>query len=499
MNLKALFSGIAAACAAAIPVFAQESTPWCYPDTIIKVATSGNGGMQLFTFDDRGNALVTEYIVTDKDGNQTPMQKITAAYNRFDLVDTTVNYVWRSGGYRASERKIASYDARGNHVFLLNENYSEILGCWVPRNRYTYTYNEQNLKVGTLVEEPSTNRPDEWVNSEKADYTYDAKGRELTYEQYTWAGSAWAHYRSTFNRYENDRLVQELGMGLSSEGVFDSTYRLSYTYDAAGKSTEWLYEAFLEGMWENSDLRHFYYDENGHDTMLVNYQWNLYQNEQWDSTVKEVYKNRPDGQRIRVDHYTIEGADLGKWFLSAMMEYEYNGAGRRTAYNYSTYNSDYHGDYRYEFELNENNDDVRATCFVKKDEAWEPTDRINLEVQYHDGTSILYANEPMHEIRVHYRKGTKLPVPDDAANEGEMGAPAFLVRVYPNPAREILSVEVGQDGIFDITLFDFAGRKMESRRGVRQYADFDVSRYQGVYLLRVENNGAVVTRKIVVL
>lgn len=499
MNLKALFSGMAVACATAIPVGAQESIPWCYPDTVTKVSTAGNGGVYLYTFDDRGNALVTEYIETGRNGNQTPVQKITATYNRFDLVDTTVNYIWKNGGYVPSARKTASYDAQGNHIFLLNEKYSELSGQWTAESRYTYTYNDRNLKTATLVEKISDTRPDQWVNSEKAGYTYDAKGHELSYEHYVWSGSDWAHYRSVFSKYENDLLVEESGKGLDSESNFSDTYRMSYTYNAAGKPVEWLYEVYENGGWEKSDLRRFYYDADGYDTMYISYQWNLYQTLQWDSIVKEVYMNRPDGQRLRVEHYTAEGADLGEWFLAVVMEYEYNASGRRTAYNYGIYNREDGGDFRYEFELNENNDDLRATCFVKQGEDWVPANRANLEAQYHDGTEILYANEPMHEITVHYKSGTKSPIPDDVANASWKTAPDFSVRVYPNPAREMLRVEVEQEGRFDMALFDFSGRKVESRRGVRQHTVFDVSRYHGVYVLRVEKDGAAVSRKVVIL
>lgn len=498
MNIiKKLISGMLFAGGLLVAANAQD-TPWCFPDTVTKVATSGRGGVYLYTFDDRGNALVTEYIETDAAGTQVPQQKITAVYNRFDLVDTTVNYVWRNGGYMACERKIAAYDNRGNLTYLLNENGDG--KSWTPANRYTYTYNEKNLKTDVLVENPLDIEFDQWTPSEKARYVYDDQGRELSYEHYVWAESAWYHYRSVFSQYENDRLVQELGMGLIGDEVvvFDSTYRLSYAYNAAGKQVEWLYEVYQEGAWENSDLRRFHYDANGYDTMVVSYSWNLYQNGAWDSTVKEVYKNRPDGKRLRVDHYTAEGADVGEWFLSAVMEFEYNEAGYRTAYTYGSYNSENGGEFRYVFELNENNDDVLATCFVKRGENWVPTDRINLEVQYHDGTSILYANEPMHEIRVHYKSGTKSPIPDDAANEAWMGAPAFPVRVYPNPARETLSVEAGENGYFDMELYDLSGRRVESRRAV-QRAEFNVGAYHGLYLLRVEKNGSVVSRKVVIL
>lgn len=474
---------------------AQEAIPWCFPDTITKTSTANTGGIYLYTFDDRGNALVTEYLDTDRNGIQVPSQKIISTYNRFDLVDTSISYTWINGEYIAMARKISSYDARGNHIFLLNENNNGTDG-WAPASRYTYTYNEHNLKTGALVETFANGNSGQWVYSEKADYTYDEKDRETSYEHYVWTGTEWTHFRSTFNKYENDLLVQESGKGMDAEGIFTDLWQISYTYNTQGKATRWLYLVYEDGAWINAYRRDFSYDDKGYDTAYISYEWNLFQTEEWDATVREHYTNRADGQREKVEHYTTI-ASTTDWILSVTLEYEYNESGRRTAFTRSDYRDD--GEIiRYEFTLNENNDDIRAACYVKKGEDWIPTDQYNLEVQYHDGTEILYANSPaMHEIKVHYKSGVKTPLPD-AANERRQEAPAFSIRIWPNPAREILHVEADEDGYFDIALFDMSGRKVESRRAV-QRADFNVERHHGLYVLRVEKNGVVISRKVMIL
>lgn len=489
--MKKTFAGILLFWGTLLFASAQELIPWCYPDTITKVATNGIGGIYLYTFDDRGNALVTEYLNRNKEGLYTPEQKITAVFNRYDKVDTTISYSWRNGAYVQAERKISAYDNRANHIYLLNEDYQN--NGWVARNRYHYTYNEQNLKTATLVETPVAGT-DKWANAQKADYTYDSKGRETNYNEYTWTGVTWAPVRSTTNVYENDRLVQESGKGLNADGVFEDAYRITYTYNTQGLESEWLYEVYEESAWVNAYRRTFAYDENGYQVEYISYEWQTSRND-WAATVRETYTNKENGLRLKVEHYT-KVAEATEWVLVITMEYEYNAAGRRTAYNY-TDKQEGGGEFRYEFTLNESNDDVRAACFVKQNGEWVPTNRYNLEVQYHDGTEILYANSPaMHEINVHYASGTKTPV--SVANNCADVLPDFKVRVYPNPAQLDLHVEMEQDGLYEVSLFDLQGRCVAVRHAV-QRATFNVERLHGMYLLRVEKDGAALVRKVIVL
>ncbi|MCM1531294.1 MAG: T9SS type A sorting domain-containing protein [Bacteroides sp.] len=470
---------------------------WCQPDTITKVSTANTGGIYVYTYDDRGNALVTEYFETNANG-EVPQQKITAVYNRFDLVDTTVSYSYRNGAYMAAARKISTYDKRGNHITLTNENSGDGT-IWVNASRYTYTYNEQGLKTATLVEVPASGFPDKWVNSQKADYAYDAQGREISYEQYVWNGTDWAHYRSTFNVYEGDLLKEESGKGLTDEGVFTDTYKIQYTYNAAGSETEWLYLVFEDGGWTNAYRRDFSYDETtGRRTEYVSYEWNTALSEpRWTGTTRETYFYNEKGLRYKVDQYAkVENAE--EWSKTISVEYTFSAFGRRTSMLRSDYR-DEGGVSRYEFELNGKDDDVRASCFEKKGEEWIPADRYDLQLQWHDGTEILYANSPaMHELTVHYASGIKTPVNyGDLANETRRGA-VFAIRVYPNPARDVLRVETEEDGMYDIELFDISGRRLSARYAVSQ-AEFNVERFSGMCFVRVSKDGQAVSRKVVVL
>ncbi|MCM1042294.1 MAG: T9SS type A sorting domain-containing protein [Bacteroides sp.] len=494
---KVLAAGILFA-GALCPGWAQhELIEWCQPDTITKISTTNTGGLYVYTYDDRGNALVTEYFETNANG-EVPQQKITAVYNRFDLVDTTLSYSYRNGKYVATARKISTYDKRGNHITLLNETSSDGAN-WVNASRYTYTYNDQNLKTATLVEVPASGFPDKWVNSQKADYTYDAQGRETSYEQYVWNETVWAHFRSTFNVYEGDLLKEESGKGLTDEGVFTDTYKIQYTYNAAGNETEWLYLVFEEGSWVNAYRREFTYDETtGRCTEYISYEWNTSLSEpQWTGTTKENYFYNEKGLRYKVDQYAkVENVE--EWSKTLSVEYTFNASGRRT----SILRSDYRDDgvvLRYEFDLNEKNDDVRAACFEKKGEGWVPVDKYDLQLQWHDGTEILYANSPaMHELTVHYASGTKTPVNyGDVANETQRNA-GFVIRVYPNPARDVLRVETEEEGIYDIELFDMSGRRLLGRYAVSQ-AEFNVERFSGMCFVRVSKDGQAVSRKVVVL
>lgn len=471
---------------------AEEPQTWCQPDTIRKVSTSNEGGIYLYTYDNRGNALVTEFCERNKlNGNYIPNRKITSTYNRFDKVETSVVYGWNGSTYMQGARKTSTYDEKGNHITLLNESYGA--SGWVGESHFTYTYNDKNLKRNALVRVPNATDRTQWVNSEKADYTYDADNRETAYEYYKWSGSMWTPTRSTFSTYENGRLVKESGKGLDVAGNFIDSYESSYTYNAAGKETGWLYRAFNSdsGAWENVTKRATTYNEQNLKTEYYSYSWSAIKKD-WEAKIKEKYTYNDKGLLAKVEQYAqVENAE--EWTPSITIEYTYNASGRRTAYTWSDHRDG--SVKKYEFTLNDKNDDVRAVCYKQQGNTWVPTDVYNLELQWHDGSEVLYANSPaMHEMTVHYKSGVKGPI----ANENRQTAPAFTLRAYPNPARDVLHVSVEEQGCYTIELLDMSGRRVAVRHGV-QNADFNVEEHHGVYILRVEKNGVAAAAKVVVL
>lgn len=73
-----------------------------------------------------------------------------------------------------------------------------------------------------------------------------------------------------------------------------------------------------------------------------------------------------------------------------------------------------------------------------------------------------------------------------------------VIRIYPNPARDVIHVEVNGQGLYDFSLFDLTGKLMQS---VIDEHQIDVTPMQdGMYLLKISDitSGFVIVEKVVV-
>jgi YD repeat-containing protein len=75
------------------------------------------------------------------------------------------------------------------------------------------------------------------------------------------------------------------------------------------------------------------------------------------------------------------------------------------------------------------------------------------------------------------------------------------IKIYPNPTKGMLSVEVGEiteKGQAEFLLTDMSGRIINRQRSGAGTVYFDLSRYSsGVYILRIIINGEAVSWKII--
>lgn len=71
--------------------------------------------------------------------------------------------------------------------------------------------------------------------------------------------------------------------------------------------------------------------------------------------------------------------------------------------------------------------------------------------------------------------------------------------IYPNPANEIVRINVPETGKFNLEIFDLQGRSLKSLQNVQSEQEFSISTFQnGTYLLRVSNNHYFTTLKLVI-
>jgi hypothetical protein len=86
---------------------------------------------------------------------------------------------------------------------------------------------------------------------------------------------------------------------------------------------------------------------------------------------------------------------------------------------------------------------------------------------------------------------TEIPIIEEEENG--------TVKIYPNPASEVLFIESAEEKIESIIIFDNRGEEVTRRQGDREKAVIPVDGLApGIYLVRVETGSGVVGRKVVV-
>jgi len=71
------------------------------------------------------------------------------------------------------------------------------------------------------------------------------------------------------------------------------------------------------------------------------------------------------------------------------------------------------------------------------------------------------------------------------------------IRIYPNPAIDIINIK-GISVHSEITIFDALGRKVLASKINKHYTSVDVSELKGMYLLTIQNDKEMLTKKILI-
>lgn len=470
-----------------------ETVQWCTPDTIITYKTDTFFEKYVYTLDDRGNALCTEYfnyIV----GSWVPMQKIVAHYNVWDKIDTTVNYFYQSGTYVPANRKLSTYDERGNHVGLVNQVYDQGSGKFVDENRYTYTYTEQGLSKYSLKQQVSANGG--WENLEQWNYSYDADGNQTEYLYDVFGNGRWNSYRYIYSTYEQGRMVEQTCKMINEKGVFGNAYKQIFQYDEKGNDTSYLYQTFdSTGKWANGVMWSKSYTETGKISLYISY---IDDNGKWMGQNREEYTYDDRDILSEMEVFRFESYSWGR---TALYQYRYNDEEYLEGYQREGLRFDEWVVEKYEFDLDEDGNHTRGQCFRQDNEAWNPVGLYDLEVFYNGRTSSFRAsNTPLHRIDISYARGEKtmveVPPASNQIEREELGA-----RIYPNPVSQVLYVELENDGVSEVCILDMSGRMLHRQvvRGTMLEIPVHTFSGTGQILLYVRQGNASVSRKIVIL
>lgn len=203
-----------------------------------------------------------------------------------------------TGAWYTQDLAAHTYDAGNNRTMTFDYTYSTSTSSLQPMGKTTNTYTAGQLTES--VQQLYNTATSAYVNQSKRIYVYTGGNMtEYRYEVWDPAGAgAWKPYSRNTYTYDgnNNQLSQQLENWNGATSAYENTNLVEYGYDANNNMTSYIHKQWISGAWQNWARYIYVYD--GANKMVAdsNYQWN---------TANSVY----DLYTVSTMHYTANLRD----------------------------------------------------------------------------------------------------------------------------------------------------------------------------------------------
>ncbi len=416
------------------------------------------------------DTLLHSFIVYYWD-NQENKRGDTAAYRLYDDQGHLIVYMYKAWDaqnriFLYGEKEKNEYDSHNLLIKTTKWRWDVQNNAWVGNNRVLYEYNDNGELIHELHQQWAN---DIWENDKQYFMFYDDHGNKVERDMQRWINGAWVmQERDTFEYNTSGYLTTHLFQtwDTSSQHWLNNAITI-YTYDANGNIISDLYKFWdiTINDWVNSGMDIYQYDS---DNKLVMHSLKMWNNktQQWIWTDRYIYEYDSAGNKTRDLQQSWHYQD-SSWANASQTMYSYNSNGQILEQLSQRWN--------------------------QHDSAWV-NDKIYLHEYNDGGYEIKYEYRIWNVDSGYWNNGFKYEyycskrifnaVPEIASGTG--------LRVYPNPAGNILYLSWGQDiKPEEIYLIDIRGRVIVHKFMVSGNA-LDISGLSpGVYFVRVKNKGSV--------
>ena len=172
-----------------------------------------------------------------------------------------------------------------------------------------------------------------WVNETKHTYTYDANGKMTDWLYQTWDGSVWVNEtKHTYTYDANEKMTDWLDQ-IWNDSLWVNWVKYSYTYDANGNTTDMLCQTWNGSVWENEFKSSYTYDSNKNRIEALCQNWNT---SSWVNETKSSYTYDSNKNRTEVLYQTW---NTSSWVNETKHTYTYDANGNMTDWLYQTWDA----------------------------------------------------------------------------------------------------------------------------------------------------------------
>lgn len=293
--------------------------------------------------------------------------------------------------------------------------------------------------------------PQGWTHVYYLEFTYDEDGNMIRRKNYNSLGTANFTQGGVYDYiYENGRLVRHNmyfgNYDLLGENCF-------YIYNAEGQCVEELSLTGIEDLDSSLKIINTYDDQGRISTKTTYY----YGNYGWDLGPTDYFVYDEKGNCI--DHSTKD--QYGQYVDRHLYDYDLNVSANSVHMPY----------YIPELVFPEGYDDPNQRVL----EHWYTLDD-NHVLQYICDYEYVYSDEPLGVVQVE----------------------TTTMRAFPNPTQGVVSLDLGEEIIEDVTVYDVCGRFMRMFQINARQSQLDISDFpSGIYFLKVQvDNGRIMLEKV---
>jgi hypothetical protein len=361
------------------------------------------------------------------------------AYGRLliDYYSIFITPNWRADTYDS-----LTYDANGNNIIHLVEDWANINQIYENNTLDSSSYDAQNRKLSIYYFVWSTNTwaPSTTTNSHK--YTYDGNGNRLTDTSLTGSGNGWAYQSLNLSVYNgSNQKTTYYGLTFNG-GAWDTSYRYDYTYDGSGDNNFVQEYTWSSGVWGPL----------GQDTITYN-----------------------TGHQLLTALLTLWNSGTSSYNNESLITNNYDGSGNNTYSEFDLWNSS-GGNWVFS---------------TKTTKGYDANHNNVVEYDEFNRSTLDTLNVSYTRFFRYYQQETVQGIQQPTDNA--------MFSVYPNPAVNSLHLFSGQLMNGEISLYSITGQLLLNERVNNQALQtLDIGNLpNGVYLLQYKNDADIITRKVI--
>ena len=334
-----------------------------------------------------------------------------------------------------------SYDTNGDNYLIEQKLWDAGTQTYIINSRINKMF--VNHQVSEILDERLNPVTNQWETTQTSLMTYSSNGQILTEQSlYYTNGTVYYGYSSSYSYDANGRILELITAGYSG-GNFIPEIRQVYQYNDPDDKTD----------------------------QIDQYQWDITSGTWGNATARFLYQYPSNSQTLTFGENF--DAATGIWRTSSRTTIDYNNNDEITHYLLETQNA--------------------ATQTFTPLRAYD--------ISYNaDGSKDTYKLYMLHNATQIYFQSQQVDYEYPLVSTQSISMPDVEVNVFPNPTTDHVQVRLtGSRGDKNIsmTLFDSTGRPIASKSGASTLAIFSLAgQPTGVYTLRVEQNGAEKTIKI---